>query len=695
MEANNPVFNIALSIKGTRQRQSGFGLIANIGALAGWEDRDENMDRSPVSSLTCDENPVIVIKNTKDYVFYMLLDGMVKPADSSNPGRLSIGITIPSNARMKGGKSPYSLLMDIYDKFKEKYMTPLDDKYFRFNTEEVDVIDFKRIVEDYPIEEIDVVPVAMTGATTGLIRVPESKLLEFFIDTQYDEFAYYKDIEVTTRGDNMFPNIVIPNPIKYVVWINDVRSGVISNSNDIFTAKKKRSDDFKYTVMNFSLDGLRLAGNHIKTDEGEVYLDEYRHRIYCSLNREERWYTKEIKYTSVNPTNGAYEEQEILERVKKGVIKVLINGEERDRIRPSEAKEAISSKSIAVYPSDIGAYHLSVSACDNDFYDKIEITIKIVNKEQENRERKRRERKKRIIRISIITFIAIALIASGLMWYNYYNKRKTMTDEENMAFEKVCGITDPDSIDSLYSYLEKYTKMNNQSVGDGRYISSGYKYPNESHKKTILNYLENYYKDVEAEEGAYGACKDTTSCKDYLNKYSKDSLAIDGHQIKIKTRHNDIKSKLDKLIKQAKFDKAKANQREKCLNATDYTSFIKEAESFETVYYTDNQIDKKKNDYNNKRNEILNKINNTELNEWKGLDTQSYKTNLLREEITAIDSLKSIITNLSELHSIKQTNLQDKGYYKDGQCCFKNWDDVKTVKENILDKKNIEELNNY
>ena len=688
MEANNPVFNIALSIKGTRQRQSGFGLIANIGALAGWEDRDENMDRSPVSSLTCDENPVIVIKNTKDYVFYMLLDGMVKPADSSNPGRLSIGITIPSNARMEGGKSPYSLLMDIYDKFKEKYMTPLDDKYFRFNTEEVDVIDFKRIVEDYPIEEIDVVPVAMTGATTGLIRVPESKLLEFFIDTQYDEFAYYRDIEVTTRGDNMFPNIVIPNPIKYVVWINDVRSGVISNSNDIFTAKKERSDDFKYTVMNFSLDSLRLAGNHIKTDEGEVYLDEYRHRIYCSLNREERWYTKEIKYTSVNPTNGAYEEQEISERVKKGVIIVLINGEERDRIRPSEAKEAVSSKSIAVYPSDIGAYHLSVRASDYDLYDKIEITIKIVNKEQENWEKKRRERKKRIIRISIITFIAIALIASGLMWYNYYNERKTMTDEENVAFEKVCGITDPNSIDSLYSYLEKYTKMNNQSVGYGRYISSGYKYPNESHKETILKYLENYYYDVKVEEDAYGACEDTTSCKDYLNKYSEDFLAIDNHQIKIKTRHNDIKGKLKKLRKQAKDDKAKANLREKCLNATDYTSFIKEAKSFETAGYgMDAQIDKKKNDYNNKRNEILNKINNTtKLNE---LNTQSYKTNLLNEEITAIDSLKSIITNSSLLHSKKQKKLRDDGFYKENQFCFKNWDDVKTVKNNILDNNKI------
>ena len=106
---------------------------------------------------------------------------------------------------------------------------------------------------------------------------------------------------------------------------------------------------------------------------------------------------------------------------------------------------------------------MSVRASDYDLYDKIEITIKIVNKEQENWENKRRERKKRIIRISIITFIAIALIASGLMWYNYYNERKTMTDEENVAFEKVCGITDPNSIDSLYSYLEKYTKMNKKN----------------------------------------------------------------------------------------------------------------------------------------------------------------------------------------------------------------------------------------
>ena len=282
------------------------------------------------------------------------------------------------------------------------------------------------------------------------------------------------------------------------------------------------------------------------------------------------------------------------------------------------------------------------------------------------------------MRISVISFIAIALIASGLIWYSHNNERKTMENDENIAYDKVCDITDPDSIDSLYCYLENYANMQNRSVGDGRQISSDYKYPNESHVNTILEYLENYYKDYDNEEKAYESCKDTTSCKKYLEKYKDDLLVIDNHHIQIKTRHNAIKDELSKLRKQAKDDEVKANLLKDCLEAITYTEFVNKAQKYKDKYGETQEISKKYNDFNENRQKILKKINNKE---WSWLENKQNKklieNNLKQNEKDAVQLLKEFIERpISEEDANKRTNLTDQKLLDNNKYVLKTWDDV-------------------
>ena len=117
--ANNR--NIALRISGTKQRQAGFAPLVSAGVLAGNE--GENMDRV----LLVPETPAFLVKHAEDYILYLLIDRRVKSFDADAPGVLSIALTIGSAVQLADGKSPYTLLMEVYDTFRTLYMTPMSE----------------------------------------------------------------------------------------------------------------------------------------------------------------------------------------------------------------------------------------------------------------------------------------------------------------------------------------------------------------------------------------------------------------------------------------------------------------------------------------------------------------------------------------------------------------------------------------
>lgn len=209
-------FRIALYIGGTRFRYSGFGFIMGVGVLAGNEHEGDMMDIVPVSRASTDENPIITIKNADGYVLYKLWDDSIETCDMHGKGRLAIGITVPFQARLKDNKSPFRLLMDVYEKFLEIGTEKTIDG-FRFRDVKLEKAEFAKIIENYPLEVATVKTAVMRGDAIGEIQVPREKMEDFFRDTQYPEFVGYKAVEVSSRGRNMFPGLSIPKMPNYEI----------------------------------------------------------------------------------------------------------------------------------------------------------------------------------------------------------------------------------------------------------------------------------------------------------------------------------------------------------------------------------------------------------------------------------------------------------------------------------------------
>ena len=361
MDSYNPNFRIALSIKGARRDSAGFGSIVNVGALAGFEDSNDIMDKPPLTSAD-EENPVIILKNTEEYVSLRLVDGLVKPMDGQRGGQLSIGMTIPTNARIKDGKSPYTLLMEIYHKFKNEYMMPSDDNYYRFTDKEVRREVFEEIIKKYPIEETVSRPSPMKGATVRQLRVPENKIEGFFRDTQYQEFIGYKEIEVTTKGKNDFPDLSIPRPKSYQIWVDgEAKNVFLQLADDDYLVHKSDSDDFRYDSLKITLRELQLAENYTMTKGGtSAVLDEARERIVCKLKPIQKMYQKEVRYD----LNSDDEAVAFAKKNMGKVLKIEVDGAPwvEQRIKSSEARRAVNNDGITITPSEVGGFKFSIKS---------------------------------------------------------------------------------------------------------------------------------------------------------------------------------------------------------------------------------------------------------------------------------------------------------------------------------------------
>lgn len=187
---------IAFRIFGTKQRKAGFVTLANYG-IFGDKYQTSDFDRNPLIN----ENPVYVLIHTDDYIYYLLIDRSVKSYDADADGALSVLLAIDSGEQLKYGKSPYTLLNEIYEKFKELYMEQQSDGRFQFKN--IDIYDcnpFVDIINANPTEPTFRKVVVMNPAgNTGILSVPEDKREEFFADTQYPEFANVKDVEIGVK----------------------------------------------------------------------------------------------------------------------------------------------------------------------------------------------------------------------------------------------------------------------------------------------------------------------------------------------------------------------------------------------------------------------------------------------------------------------------------------------------------------
>lgn len=305
---------IALYIGGTKLRQAGFSDLWIHGLFP--ETEFNNMDRVTLIS----EKPVYIIKQTNDHILYQLIDRKVKSFDAETNGVLSIAIAIPANMQFAAGQNPYSLLVSIYQKFRSESMTPYSDGRDAFLNVPADGAIYEQIINQYSLVPRAGKYVTMGGTITGTLSVPQDKLEMFFGDTQYNEFASYKDIEIGTMCQTTpgLDNLEIPRPIHYNVYVNDkLALRGLHRKDEII-----RTDVPNGENLNFTLADLEAApGFTVKSGKSEVKLDKANECIICRIAK------KEIIYICNIVIKGSANSKEIVKNaIMNGQIKVTETG---------------------------------------------------------------------------------------------------------------------------------------------------------------------------------------------------------------------------------------------------------------------------------------------------------------------------------------------------------------------------------
>lgn len=369
---------IGLRISGTKQHNDGLQPLVAVGVLAGSGAND--MNRVPL----LDEKPVYVLKHASDHALYMLIDRRVKSFDADAPGVLAIALTIPSDSRLAGKKSPFTLLQEIYDTFKSNYMTRLSDGRDSFIDKDAESGIFQQIIDRYSLETRPRPLVPMTQqCPTGMLKVPKDKLEAFFRDTNYDEFRKFCDIEVGTECacSPGLDKLDIPKLPLYELWFNGQRTGRYfrqKQGEDTLKIEKQGNPPIYITLKE-----LMEAPNHrVKLDGITIELDMTSDRILFSTQQ------------SV-PTRLAFEwnpddenaKSEALAMIRNGRLKIKLGQNDVSRFVVSGEQVEVDSENIddipvTISPESTSKYEFNVSKeiIEQDNQKLLLIIIKVTTK---------------------------------------------------------------------------------------------------------------------------------------------------------------------------------------------------------------------------------------------------------------------------------------------------------------------------
>lgn len=497
---------ITLYIGGTKQRQAGFTDLVIIGIFP--EREFKNMDRVTLIA----EKPVWSIKHTSDYILYQLIDRRVKSFDADAPGVLSIAMTIPNDMQLADGKSPYTLLKTVYDKFRNEYMTPYSDGRDSFLDIKVEKDAFQEIVAQYLLESRKDRYVVMTGTLTGTLCVTQDKMEDLFRDSQYAEFANYKDIEIgsscTTAMD--LELLEIPRPVSYQVYVKGIpQPEYLSKPTDSYTTHLGRTEDYYFKNISFTLGDLLASENGIFSQgASSVKLDKVNRRIDCDVQK------VEIKYKGTLKFIGKQGNKDVVKRaVENGEIRIDLGNSNIMDYQTSGLEFEIPARllrtpSLSITPNKTKqGFILSVMFSIQQEHDQQSITIEVTIREEEKKvvppsvpatrsgnkngnkssdfskqsdkqidqeenaflaeERKRKETKKRnkLLIIGFVVGFISALLLSGLGFFAYENLKVKDDIEKKQkdldAASKVVTRLRNDSVDFAHK-IEKLNKKINK-----------------------------------------------------------------------------------------------------------------------------------------------------------------------------------------------------------------------------------------
>lgn len=370
---------IGLCIAGTKSRQGGFTPFVISGILAGNE--ASNMDR--VTLVV--EKPVYVIKHTNEYILYLLIDRKVKPCDRDTFGVLSIALTIARDMRLADGKSPYTLLKEVYDKFRSDYMESDGNECDRFINKDVNSADFASIMEQYPVEKrsFDEYVTMNPSGLAGTLCVPQEKMADLFRDSQYSEFAQFKEVEIgarclTTPG---LEHLEIPRPVVYSIKVGErIIKETMSRPDDFFDTASilRNTSDIMYDNLSFCLEDLLNAPEHkIQSGQSSVTLDMEGRCIRCEIQK------KEIKYSLEYQIEGGTEKErrELGYLLLDKKIKLIIGGNAIEFSSSSPKKNYVpaswSHQTVSYKAEQMVTFGFSVTSKVDDENKYVMVTITI------------------------------------------------------------------------------------------------------------------------------------------------------------------------------------------------------------------------------------------------------------------------------------------------------------------------------
>ncbi|MDT3365891.1 MAG: hypothetical protein LIQ26_01225, partial [Bacteroidota bacterium] len=265
----------------------------------------------------------------EDYILYMLVDGRVKSFDADASGVLSIALTIARSSLLAEGRSPYTLLMEVYETFRSRYMIPVSDGRDSFQNVDIDSEVFREIVRRYPTEERRSPYVVMASeGLSGFVCVPPEQMEAFFRDTQYPAFRGFKDIEVGSACLRLVPatlaELQIPRPRIYPVKVNGrLAEGTLSAVSGSFHASVPDQGLESYEPVTFSLDELLAAPDGVLVKDGATLtLDPVTETVDCRLKKKDVLYTPTL---AIN-TNDERDLREVKEALQKGSLRLLVDG---------------------------------------------------------------------------------------------------------------------------------------------------------------------------------------------------------------------------------------------------------------------------------------------------------------------------------------------------------------------------------
>lgn len=365
---------IALRVAGTKQRQAGFAHLVSIGVLAGSE--GDRMDQVPLVN----DKPSYIIKHTEEYILYLLIDRRVKSFDADAPGVLSIALTLSRDVQLAEGRSPYSLLKEVYETFRSTYMTPVGDDRDSFVNTDIDNEIFREIIQRYPVEKRAgaFIPMNASGLS-GTLCVPEDKMEAFFRDTQYPEFAAFKDIHVSNSCQNYpgLEGLEIPRPVSYDIYVNGTPTGKkLVRPDDMYQSGLQSTKYVEYTNISFTLNEVLKSPDYtLQIKSASVKLDPATSQIHCTIPK------RDIMYKVVFVCSGSNENDQsaVGNEIKNGRIRVLMDREDITELKEIKAAEQVG-KEFTTYPKSTEKFLFTVKPTIDPAKRELRVKILITRK---------------------------------------------------------------------------------------------------------------------------------------------------------------------------------------------------------------------------------------------------------------------------------------------------------------------------